>query len=76
MNMKIAKISKVLMVLAAMLAFGCSTEPELPSYLEGYENIYAENPREAALKWFEDAKFGMFIHYSLYSLMALFFLAM
>jgi alpha-L-fucosidase len=29
--------------------------------------MYAENPREAALTWFEEAEFGMFIHYGLYS---------
>ncbi|MDO6792076.1 alpha-L-fucosidase [Tamlana sp. 1_MG-2023] len=41
---------------------------EVPSYLKGYEKEYAENPRAAALKWFEEAKFGMFIHYGLFSL--------
>lgn len=46
----------------------CSKQSEVPSYLKGYEEAYAENPREAALEWFEDAKFGMFIHYGLFSL--------
>jgi alpha-L-fucosidase len=28
-----------------------------------------ENPRAAALKWFDEAKFGLFMHYGLYSLL-------
>lgn len=41
----------------------------VPSYLRGYENIYASNPRQAATQWFRQAKFGLFIHYGLYSLL-------
>lgn len=60
----------VLIGLGIFLNSSCSrSKPGIPSYLEGYEEIYAENPREAALNWFEDAKFGMFIHYGLYSLL-------
>lgn len=40
----------------------------VPSYLKGYEAEYRRNPREAALAWFKAAKFGLFIHYGLYSL--------
>ncbi len=47
---------------------GSSAGDDVPSYLAGYEDAYAENPRAAALKWFEEAEFGMFIHYGLYSL--------
>lgn len=42
---------------------------KVPSYLKGYENIYALDPRQAALKYFMEAKFGLFIHYGLYSLL-------
>ncbi len=42
----------------------------VPSYLKGYEAAYAANPRAAALQWFRDAKFGLFLHYGLYSLEA------
>ncbi len=42
----------------------------IPSYLKGYEKLYAHNPRQAALKWFADAKFGLFMHYGVYSIMA------
>ncbi len=45
-----------------------SPDPEIPSYLKGYEKIFAEDPRAAGLQWFRDAKFGLFMHYGLYSL--------
>jgi alpha-L-fucosidase len=45
-----------------------SPGPEIPSYLKGYEKLFAENPRAAALQWFREAKFGLFLHYGLYSL--------
>ncbi len=41
----------------------------VPSYLRGYEALYARDPREAARAWFRDARFGLFIHYGLYSLL-------
>jgi len=41
----------------------------VPSYLKGYDALYAESPREAARAWFADAKFGLFMHYGLYSLL-------
>ncbi|WP_217447784.1 alpha-L-fucosidase [Maribellus comscasis] len=40
---------------------------EVPNYLESYSKEYLENPRQANLKWFTDAKYGMFIHYGLYA---------
>jgi alpha-L-fucosidase len=44
-------------------------KPQIPSYLKGYEEIYALDPRKAAIKYFREAKFGLFIHYGLYSLL-------
>lgn len=41
----------------------------IPNYLKGYEELYQQNPRSAALKWFTDAKYGLFLHYGLYSLL-------
>lgn len=41
----------------------------LPDYLRGYEADYARDPRGAALKWFRQARFGLFIHYGLFSLL-------
>jgi len=40
---------------------------KVPSYMTGFEDIYAQSPHEAALAWFKAAEFGMFIHYGLYS---------
>jgi len=40
----------------------------LPSYLAGYEDVYSRDPRQAALQWFTAARFGLFLHYGLYSL--------
>ena len=40
-----------------------------PPYLEDYADLYAANPRGAAIKWFREARYGMFIHYGLYSLL-------
>ena len=39
-----------------------------PSYLREFEHVYRSNPRQAALDWFSDAQFGLFIHYGLYSI--------
>ncbi len=39
-----------------------------PSHLKGYEALYAKEPRAASLKWFKDARFGLFVHYALASL--------
>ena len=40
----------------------------VPSYLKGYEDLYKEDPHRAALAWFKDARFGLFMHYGLYSI--------
>lgn len=39
----------------------------MPSYLRGYEKLFTQNPRAAATQWFRDAKFGLFLHYGVYS---------
>jgi alpha-L-fucosidase len=41
---------------------------KMPSYLKGYEKEYDENPRQANLQWFKHAKYGLFLHYGLYSI--------
>ena len=43
----------------------------VPSYLRGYEALYCENPRAAALEWHRNAKWGLFVHYALESLRGL-----
>jgi len=42
---------------------------DVPSYLREYKDLYERNPRIAALEWFKNAKFGLFLHYGLYSLL-------
>ena len=39
----------------------------VPPHLTGYEAEYRQDPRAAALKWFRDAKFGLFVHYGMLS---------
>ncbi len=52
----------------AATAAGCAMKPApIPSYLRGYEKEYERDPRAAARKWFDEAKFGLFMHYGLYS---------
>ncbi|MGB7323556.1 MAG: alpha-L-fucosidase [Rubripirellula sp.] len=41
----------------------------VPTYLKDVADTYQQDPRQAAIKWFQDAKFGLFIHYGLYSLL-------
>lgn len=50
-----------------LISSGCSEKYETPSYLQDYSELYQEDPRKANLQWFKDARFGMFIHYGLYS---------
>lgn len=40
-----------------------------PTYLQKYSELYSTDPLQAAQSWFLDAKFGLFIHYGLYSLL-------
>ena len=51
------------------MQLSCSKGGAVPSYLAGYADLYATDPREAALEYFSDAKFGLFLHYGLYSLL-------
>lgn len=41
----------------------------IPKYLRNYKALYERDPREAAKCCFADAKFGLFLHYGLYSLL-------
>jgi alpha-L-fucosidase len=38
-----------------------------PKYLAGFEDQYSLNPHEANLAWFRQARFGLFIHWGLFS---------
>jgi alpha-L-fucosidase len=39
----------------------------VPNYLKEYSELYENNPRQANLEWFKNAKWGLFMHYGLYS---------
>jgi len=41
----------------------------VPAYLRDHKELYRKDPRQAAREWFKDAKFGLFMHYGLYSLL-------
>jgi alpha-L-fucosidase len=41
----------------------------VPSYLEDHAELFARDPRAAAHAWFSRARFGLFMHYGLYSLL-------
>jgi len=41
----------------------------VPSFLADYAELYAKEPRAACVESFRDAKYGLFMHYGLYSLL-------
>lgn len=41
----------------------------MPSYLAGYESVWERDPKSAAVRWFREARFGLFVHFGLYSLL-------
>jgi alpha-L-fucosidase len=43
--------------------------PSMPAYLQEYSELYKKNPREANLAWFRNAKYGLFLHYGLFSIL-------
>ena len=47
------------------------TEPDvpLPPHLIGYEKLYGIDPRAASRAWFREARFGLFMHYGVSSLL-------
>ncbi|AQQ09488.1 Alpha-L-fucosidase [Sedimentisphaera cyanobacteriorum] len=40
-----------------------------PSYLKGFAQDYSAKPHSSSMDWFRAAKFGLFLHYGLYSLL-------
>jgi len=56
-----------LFTVGAGVAVAAPSKP--PSYLEGYRTVYSTGPRKAAIDWLRDARFGLFLHYGLYSLL-------
>ena len=56
------------LLLSAAWLSSCSDE-NIPSFLTDYARAYRDDPFAATLKWFLEAKFGLFMHYGLYSLL-------
>lgn len=52
-----------------VLLDGCTNSGKAPAYLKDYQSQYREDPRQANLAWFKEARFGLFLHYGLYSLL-------
>ncbi len=61
--------SAVSLAVSETLPAVLNAAPKAPPYLKGYETLYAKDPRAAAVQWFREARFGLFIHWGLYSLM-------
>ncbi|MGB2273534.1 MAG: alpha-L-fucosidase [Flavicella sp.] len=57
-----------LFILSFFLLVSCSISTK-PSYLDNNITSYNKNPRKANLEWFQEANYGMFIHYGLYSML-------
>jgi len=57
--------------LSTFIIPGCifSGKGSMPAFLNDMKELYRDEPRKAALQWFAEARFGMFIHYGLYSLL-------
>ena len=68
-------LTHLVVVVSIIWIYGCSNSVKnendiaVPSYLEDYAELYKESPRKANLEWFKDAKYGLFIHYGLYSIL-------
>ncbi len=68
MESKIYLYITLLLTMLGTAAAEAEQPVSIPSYLKGYEEIYKANPRAANRLWFRQAKYGMFIHWGLYSL--------
>ncbi|ARS42848.1 hypothetical protein CA265_01440 [Sphingobacteriaceae bacterium GW460-11-11-14-LB5] len=46
-----------------IIGSGAIAQQAVPNYLQSYKQLYRKDPHAAALKWFDDARFGLFIHW-------------
>lgn len=65
------KLTKIIFFSLVILSLSgsVSSKTQIPTYLKKYKKEYKEDPRKANLEWFKSAKYGLFIHYGLYSLL-------
>jgi len=54
--------------LTLLPGIGCSSAA--PDFLGRHGELYHEDPRKARLEWFKNARYGLFMHYGLYSILA------
>lgn len=59
----------LLLSIALMISACNKKESSVPYWLTDHSEIYQENPNEASKQWFKDAKFGLFVHLNLASLL-------
>ena len=70
LSQKIRRNSGILCIVAVIfctfndLQAGKTKLKEMPSYLEGYEELWEKDPKAANLAWFKNADLGLFIHFS------------
>lgn len=58
-------------VSASTIAFSCTAGTKKegpPTFLKEYGELYHSNPRKATLEWFQKARYGLFMHFGLYSI--------
>lgn len=62
-------VSKWLLLVLISLSFNLRGQDngEVPSYLANYKKLYKKDPKAAAQKWFQDARYGLFIHWGAFS---------
>ena len=41
----------------------------VPPHLKDHADLYAKDPRAASLAWFQEAQFGLFMHFGIYSIL-------
>lgn len=59
----------VLLTTVVICSGFAGADDDIPSYLSGYEGPYQQDPHAAAVAWFQDAKFGLFVHHALASVL-------
>ncbi len=57
------------MVATASVSATCGSSEPVPLHLQDFADLYRSEPRAASLAWFQQARFGLFLHYGLYSIL-------
>ncbi len=62
---KIGRIAELLMIILICCLLACNEKPQTQNYLQE-----TQQEKEARMQWWNEARFGMFIHWGLYSIPA------